>query len=82
MSDIVERLRRLADESYDAGFRVGVEKAPSYKENQELRDEIERLRLMLGSLLDVTAGRMTDTEIKDAYGMIGWDVIRRAREER
>ena len=29
---------------FDVGFRVGVEKAPSYKENQELRDEIERLR--------------------------------------
>jgi hypothetical protein len=39
----IERLRKLADERYDAGFRVGIEKAPSYKENQELRDEIEVL---------------------------------------
>jgi hypothetical protein len=43
-------------------------------------EEIERLRLMLGSLLAVTAGRMADVEIKNAYGMLGWDVMRRARE--
>jgi hypothetical protein len=42
----IERLRKLADDNYDSGFRVGIEKAPSYKENQELRDEIECLQQM------------------------------------
>jgi len=37
---------------FDAGFRVGVEKAPSYKENQELRDEIEWLRALLREAFD------------------------------
>jgi hypothetical protein len=70
MSDIVERLATARN-------MIELERAAS-----DAIDEIERLRLMLGSLLDVTAGRMTDAEIKDAYGMLGWDVMRRAREMR
>jgi hypothetical protein len=46
----------------------------------DAKAEIERLRLMLGSLLAVTAGRMGEAEIAGHYGMLGLDVMRRARE--
>ena len=56
MAKEIERLRDVADKAYDSGFRVGVEKAPSYKENNELRDEIERLRSALETILTVPTG--------------------------
>jgi hypothetical protein len=62
-------------------YAVGTLALADLAHDLELRDkEIERLRLMLGSLLAVTAGRMEEAEVIRQYGKLGLDVMRRARE--
>jgi hypothetical protein len=46
------------------------------------RSDYDQLRLMLGSLLDITVGRMEEAEIARHFGMLGLDVVKRAKAAR